>query len=403
MSLRVFTSSRPFVRKKGCAVAPGFASEAAAQQRLVRENVLGFRAERCRDISNDPHGVQSAHVRLRDIPGGRVPQVIALSSRVSGAGFGRLFAAPGAAMVVMACASLFVAPPALEAASRPATEDAACDGIDLHWRSLTDRNNPRELNFLLFDAADLGCTTLVVKLLDAGASVHARDRAGNTAFLLAARKGHLRLTDLLDSAGADRHQTNLVGSSALLMAVLHNKRRAAEALLTMGIDPDRANSSGITPLIAAAYNGNDRIVGRLLESGADPGLSDATGKAPMVYAAGRGYLKIVERLVDSPDFEIDTRYGNDLTALIWAAGHANDVPKRDGLAIVDLLLKHGADPALADDRGRNALHVAAERGHTSIVERLLEAGISPAIVDGGGKTPLDLATDESTRAMLAKR
>ena len=288
------------------------------------------------------------------------------------------------------------------AGARPATDDAACDEIERKWTSNQSNLVDRERNFFLFDASDLGCTALVSTLLDSGASVLARDRAGSTAFMLASRKGHNAVLEILLEEGSDPHQINLLGSNALIMAVTHNRRKTVKRLLELGLDTNLTNNNAVTPLVAAAYNGNLRILNMLLEAGADSTVIDATGKSAIVYAAGRGYLSIVKRLMEQRDNNsANTRYGNDLTVLMWAAGHGNDVPAPDGLAIVKFLLSEGADPTLIENRGRTALHIAAERGHTLIVEHLLKVGVTADLEDNNGASPLSLASDPATRQILS--
>jgi ankyrin repeat protein len=50
---------------------------------------------------------------------------------------------------------------------------------------------------VLFAAADSGCLPLARRLLDAGASLAARDRLGAMALARAARAGHVALVDFL--------------------------------------------------------------------------------------------------------------------------------------------------------------------------------------------------------------
>jgi ankyrin repeat protein len=100
---------------------------------------------------------------------------------------------------------------------------------------------------------------------------------------------------------------------------------------------------------------------------------DATGKTAIVYAAAKGFPDVVDLLLES-GVEVDARYGNGLTALMWAAGHSNEVPVGEGVETVELLLARGAGVDLADDRGRTALMIAAERGHAEIVASLLATG-----------------------------
>ncbi|MFT6876083.1 MAG: ankyrin repeat protein [Granulosicoccus sp.] len=294
-----------------------------------------------------------------------------------------------------------VASPSLMAGARPATEDAACDDVSIKWKSNQSNITEREVNFYLFDASDLGCLTLVTKLLESGASVKAKDRAGNTAFMLSARKGHRQVTELLYKRGSDPHSQNLLGSNALIMAAAHNRYKSVSQLLNIGIDANLSDGKALSPLIVAAYNGNLRIVDLLLEAGADSMTIDVTGKNAMVYASARGYLNIVQRLWESTEKpDPNTRYGNDLTVLMWAAGHGNDVPPPDGIAVAKYLISVGANPRLTDNRGKSAMHIAAERGHHQIVHLLLRTGADSNSPDNNGDTPLALASTQSVRDVL---
>ena len=104
--------------------------------------------------------------------------------------------------------------------------------------------------------------------------------------------------------------------------------------------------------------------------------------------------------LEDPGVDVNRRSANDLTALMWAAGHSNDVPAAEGLAALRVLLDHGARHDLTDNRGRSALMIAAERGHAEIVAHLLSLGADPAAADKSGRTALDLAADDRVRQAL---
>lgn len=278
-------------------------------------------------------------------------------------------------------------------------ESLVCSEVRQQRLVKRSQMNDRLRNFLMFDAAEHGCTVLVEELIAEGGSVAARDRFGNTALLLASRNGHNATVKRLIAMDADVHQRNLAGSSALLRAVTSNRRRTARILLDAGADVNARNRRGVSPLIAAAYNGNTRIVRFLIDAGADCAPVDATGKAAIVYAAAKGYREIVAMLLDK-GVDVDTRYDNRLTALMWAAGHTNDVPVVEGVATVKLLLEREATLDLADARHRTALMIASERGHAEIVQALIEAGASASARDVSGKSAADLAANASVRALL---
>jgi ankyrin repeat protein len=129
---------------------------------------------------------------------------------------------------------------------------------------------------------------------------------------------------------------------------------------------------------------------------------DQTGKAAVTYAAARGFSIIVRRLLDTG---IDARrvYGNDLTALMWAAGHEEGVGPRAALDVVKLLLDAGAPIDAIDNRGRTALMMAAEVNDAAVVEVLLGRGANRTIIDKSGKQAADFAASDTLRARLAAR
>lgn len=293
--------------------------------------------------------------------------------------------------------------PARPAHAQVAGDDrhSACAEVAQRYRTGQTQINPRTLNFLLFDAAELGCLELAKEFQAAGALLSARDRFGNTALLIAARSGETEVVEHLLAEGSAVDHANLAGNTALLHAVKANRRKTAQILLKAGADPAGANTKGVTPLAAAAFNGNRRLLRLLLKAGADPRVRDATGKAPLVYAAGKGFTQIVEDLL-AAGAPVDGRDDHDLTALMWAAGHSNDVPATEGLATVTLLLERGARLNLTDDRGRGALMIAAARGHEEIVGYLLARGADSEKRDKAGKTAFDLAVNEAARQALAR-
>ncbi|MGB5743173.1 MAG: ankyrin repeat domain-containing protein, partial [Sedimenticolaceae bacterium] len=70
------------------------------------------------------------------------------------------------------------------------------------------------------------------------------------------------------------------------------------------------------------------------------------------------------------------------------------------VAVAEILLEAGADIHRRDDRGRDALMIAAGRGHRAMVSLLLERGADPAVRDHAGLTAADLASDDDMRLLL---
>ena len=88
------------------------------------------------------------------------------------------------------------------------------------------------------------------------------------------------------------------------------------------------------------------IVETLLARGADDRTPDDTGKPPIVYAAAGGQLDIVKQLL-ARNIDVNARYANDLTLLMWASGPDELVPEAQAIKVVSYLLDAGAH---IDDR-----------------------------------------------------
>src|SRR5690242_3349810 len=217
----------------------------------------------------------------------------------------------------------------------------------------------------------------------------------------AARAGHLALVDLFLAEGAAIDARNLAGATALYAAVENDRLPVVARLLAKGADPSLTGRSALTPLAAAAYNGNDRIVAALLAHGVSPDAPDSTSKTPILYAAARGFTPVVRRLL-AAGVDAGRAYGNDLTALMWAAGYEDGFGERDALDVIALLHDAGAPIDATDNRGRTALMIAAERGHVAVVQALLARGADRSVRDRTGLRALDLTANGDVRATLSR-
>jgi uncharacterized protein len=288
------------------------------------------------------------------------------------------------------------------AAPAGAADQVACRELERKYDMTRAGITAIQLNAMLFTAADKGCDPLARRLLDDGGSPLARDRDGAMALAHAARAGQTALVQMFLELGAPIDARNIAGSTALYAAAESDRAAVVRLLLDKGADPNLPGRSGVTPLGAAAFRGNVGVVDTLLAHGADAKIADRTGKAPIVYAAAFGFTAIVSRLI-AAGVDPNARYGNDLTALMWAAGHDDGAGLRDIEAVIELLVERGAQLDLADNRGRTALMIAAENGHATVVELLLRHGADRSLRDRDGKTALELATNDSVRERLAER
>ena len=282
-----------------------------------------------------------------------------------------------------------------------AADSERCQALSRRYDEAKPQITAIEVSVTLFAAVDANCIDLATKLLDRGASVDARDRLGARPLSHAARSGHLQMVDLLLARGAPIDARNLAGATALYFAAEGSHISIAQRLIERGADVKLTGRSGISPIAAASYAGNDVIVEALLAHGADERVADETGKPPIIYAAAGARFDIVRRLL-ARNIDINARYSNDLTLLMWVSGPDENAPEAQAVKIISYLLDAGAHVDDRDDRGRTALMIAAEGGHEEIVNLLVARGADASLKDKTGKRAADLTRLSSLRERLMR-
>ena len=99
--------------------------------------------------------------------------------------------------------------------------------------------------------------------------------------------------------------------------------------------------------------------------------------------------------------DVNAKYGNDLTALMWAAGYSAEAGVKDAVDVMTLFIDRGARLDDQDNRGRTALMIAAELDHAAAVDLLLARGADKTLKDKQGKTAADLTSLTALREKLA--
>ncbi len=147
---------------------------------------------------------------------------------------------------------------------------------------------------------------------------------------------------LLAAAGADLNAFEYQRYDAVTIAAVANDEETLALLLSLGANPrNRTSPYDGTALIAAAHLGHVGVVRQLIEAG-----------APLDHVNNLHWTALIE-------------------AVVLGDGGPNHTE------IVRMLLKAGADPAMADRAGATPLDLARARGYGEMA-RLLEAA--------GGKT-----------------
>lgn len=272
------------------------------------------------------------------------------------------------------------------AAMKNVPKEGALKKLEEKLRSNTDYDYVRRLtnNGRNIDARDKdGSTALMIAtirkdyelmrlLLDAGAFVDATDNAGQTALIRAA--GDSASVNILLNAGADVNASDNYDQTPLMAAMRNvNAYYGIKELIRAGADVKARNKSGNTALMMAAnsfFHNESDIVELLLEAGADVNEKDSTGETALMRAVSsdnRLFLpsdKIKILIRAGADVNAQNKYGQ--TALMFASQRRNE-------RVVKLLLDHGADKSLVDNRGYTANDYAMEPDYTQLeLERLLK-------------------------------
>ena len=244
---------------------------------------------------------------------------------------------------------------------------------------------------------------------------------GLTALVFAAREGDMESARALVEGGANVNQPTEAGWTPLLTAVNNRNYGLARFLLDRGADPDLANRAGWTPLYLATDNRNIEggdypvpkpdldhleMITALLEKGADPNarVKDNTltrtiftmqwfweeGATAFVRAAQSSDTVLMQLLMKhGADPKARTALGDDaLTAsagIGWVEGVTYERSAKENLEAVRMLLDLGLDPNHANNEGRTALMGAAMKGRNDVVLLLVERGARLETRDKGNR------------------
>ncbi|OQR96508.1 hypothetical protein ACHHYP_15493 [Achlya hypogyna] len=205
--------------------------------------------------------------------------------------------------------------------------------------------------------------TEIVRCLCAKANVNLAMEDGSTSLWRACLDGSVDIVDILLDAGADVNMPSFDGNRPLITAAEKGHLEVVTRLLkeTHRLDLNAQNQDGKTALYQASCFGHAAICRALLAAGADVSIATSKGVAPIVIAIVVQNIDIVELLLAHVD----------INAPLLGASLLFMAVQRRSVAIVELLVRHGADVDAIAENGQTPLVAAAHMGALEIVRALL--------------------------------
>lgn len=226
---------------------------------------------------------------------------------------------------------------------------------------------------------------LIQTLVKRGDNVNYHLSGGNTALIMAAGQGHLKIVKFLLSKGALVNEPGKGGITPVSIAANHNHVEIIKWLLKQGADPNiRSSGDMMNALMYAAAGKADDAITLLIDRVRDINVKSQDGASALAF--------YVKQFKANPNIiSLFAKKGANLSAnpsLLDRAASTKNVEA------VRTLVKLGAPKDGTDSSGATPLHSASRTGCLECVLILIDAGIDVNATNDRDLTALDLCDEQ---------
>ncbi|KDO26877.1 hypothetical protein SPRG_20420 [Saprolegnia parasitica CBS 223.65] len=283
----------------------------------------------------------------------------------------------------------------------------------------------------LRQAASINDGSTAAQLLRLGVSCSLANEKGETAWHMAAAKGHMSiLTMLLQQETKDENGidvTNHNGESPLFVAATGGHADAVKCLLRSSASPHVISNDGSTLLHAAAIGGSMSVLHQVVQCGVNVEACDAMGQTPLHIASEKDRDSAVKYLLDV-DANVFAKDKTGKTPLMLAThplvintllqaekstkqkasvdrpedtrGASERVQDVNDNDASQNLLDDDSDSNAANEAGDSPLHLAVQTNdHKTLMSLLRSPSINLDVRNTAGVTPVILAIQMGHRRL----